>query len=313
MRLVTYRSAGDEMIGVVIDGRIIDAGPLLEGAGLETPITMNDYIERGPEYWAAAADALASAGPGGGIPLEDASLAPPLRPRTIICGGANFLDHLDETHRAKPDHVEFFLKSPTGVIAHGDDVRMDPRLSTKYDYEVELAIVIGCQGRDVSPDRVFEYVFGYTIINDVSIRDQQVVPWDEGRFQLRFGEGKSYLDSAPLGPSIVTAEELRDVSSLGLRTRVDGVLRQNNSMANIIWNVPALVSYYSTYMTLEPGFVIASGTPGGPALSADLALGADPYERTDGVHRGDYVRDGQLVECEVDGIGTLRNRYVLLG
>jgi 2-keto-4-pentenoate hydratase/2-oxohepta-3-ene-1,7-dioic acid hydratase in catechol pathway len=197
------------------------------------------------------------------------------------------------------------------VIGAGEDVRMDPALSTKYDYEVELAVVIGVAARDVPRERALEHVFGYTIINDVSIRNQQVIPWDAGRFQLRFGEGKSYQDSAPFGPSIVTADELVDVSGLGLRTRVDGVLRQNNSMRNIIWDVPDLIAYYSTYMTLTPGFVIACGTPGGPALGSDVDLGADPYGRTDGVQRGAYVPDGALVECEIDEIGVLANRYVI--
>jgi 2-keto-4-pentenoate hydratase/2-oxohepta-3-ene-1,7-dioic acid hydratase in catechol pathway len=237
--------------------------------------------------------------------------APPFVPRTIICGGANFADHLDETHRSKPTHVEFFLKSPTGVIAHGEPVRMDQRLSGKYDYEVELAVVIGREARRVAPEDALDHVFGYTVINDVSIRDQQVIPWDPGRFQLRFGEGKSYQDSAPFGPWVVTADELTDVSRLALRTRVDGRLRQNNSMANIIWHVPALIGYYSSFMTLVAGTVIACGTPGGPALGSDVALGADPYERADGVQRGAYVPPGALVECEIEGIGILANRYTV--
>ncbi len=311
MRLLRYRSDRGTRIGLLTDGRVVEVASALEQAGVEPPADLNDYIERGPRYWAAAREALDPADPERGVLLEDVRLAPPFMPGTIICGGANFLDHLDETHRAKPDHVEFFLKSPTGVIAAGEEVRMDPELSAKYDYEVELGIVIGQEARDVPEERALDHVFGYTIINDVSIRDRQVIPWDEGRFQLRFGEGKSYLDSAPLGPWIVTADEMGDVSELGLRTRVNGVLRQNNSMRNIIWPVPALMAYYSTYMTLKPGFLIASGTPGGPALGSDVDLGADPYERRDGVRRGEYVPDGALVECEIDGIGTLTNRYVI--
>lgn len=313
MRLLTYRHAEGTKVAVLVRNRVIDLEPILDGAGLRPPHTLEEYIGRGPDFWNAARELVVGAdlGSAEGRPLDGVRLEPPFMPHTIICGGANFFDHLDETHRQKPDHVEFFLKSPTGVIASGEDVVMDRSLSHKYDYEVELGIVIGLPARDVPVERALDYVFGYTIINDVSIRDQQVIRWDEGRFQLRFGEGKSYQDSAPLGPWIVTADELHDVSTLGLRTRVDGVLRQNNSMQNIIWDVPALIAYYSTYMTLEPGFLIASGTPGGPALGSDVELGADPYERQDGVQRGAYVPDGALVECEIDGIGVLANRYVV--
>lgn len=317
MRLVTYRTAEDEgsadaRVGAVVEGdRVIELATLHGAGGHPARGGMRRLITAGPEGWATVRDAVAQADPSDGVPLREVHLDAPFTPATIICGGANFADHLDETHREKPDHVEFFLKSATGVIAPGVDVRMDPALSTKYDYEVELAVVIGVPARDVPPERAFDHVFGYTIINDVSIRDQQVIPWDLKRFQLRFGEGKSYRDSAPFGPWVVTADELTDVTQLGLRTRVDGVLRQNNSMRNIIWDVPALIAYYSTYMTLTPGFVIACGTPGGPALGSDVELGADPYGRTDGVQRGAYVRDGALVECEIDSIGTLTNRYVI--
>lgn len=311
MRLVTYQYWGrTRRVGALLDDAVFELGQLDPSL---KDVEMRGLIEGGAEAMAAVQNAVAARQTAVGVPVDDVRLLAPFVPTAIICGGANFADHLDETHRAKPDHVEFFLKSPTGIIAPGDDVRMDPQLSRKYDYEVELAIVIGKTARDVPRERALEHVFGYSIINDVSLRDQQVIPWDPGRFQLRFGEGKSYLDSAPFGPWIVTADELSDVTMLGLRTRVDAVLRQNNNMANIIWDVPALVAYYSSYMTLAPGFVIASGTPGGPALGSDMELGADPYGRADGVERGGYVPDGALVECEIDQIGVLANRYVVDG
>ena len=310
MRLLSHEGPDGVRPAVVRGDRAIDLADL-PTAGM--PPTLDGLIGGDPGLLGAIERGLADVPADAGRPLADLRLAPPFRPRIIICGGANFADHLDETHREKPDHVEFFLKSPTAVIGAGQDVRMDPRLSHKYDYEVELGIIIGRVARDVPRERALDHVFGYTIINDVSIRDQQVIPWDEGRFQLRFGEGKSYQDAAPLGPWIVTPDELPDVSGLALRTRVAGELRQNNSMRNIIWDVPALISYYSSYMTLGPGFLIASGTPGGPALGSDLELNADPYERSDGVRRGGYVPDGALVECEIEGIGTLANRYVIAG
>ncbi len=310
MRIVAFRSPLGSRLGRV-DGDLVRAvDGDLEALGFPPASDLQAVIAAGPETWAALE--RASRGPSAtAVPLASLSLNPPLMPAAIICGGANFADHLDETHREQPTHVEFFVKSPTGVVGPHDDVRMDARLSVKYDYEVELAVIIGRAARDVPRERALDHVFGYTIINDVSIRDQQVVPFDPGRFQLRFGEGKSYQDSAPLGPCVVTADELEDPSRLALRTWVDGVLRQNNAMTNIIWDVPALISYYSSFMTLVPGLVIACGTPGGPALGSDVELGADPYGRQDGVQRGAYVAPGQIVECEIEGIGRLANRYVM--
>jgi len=315
MRILSYRTPGGPRLGRVRDGLVQPLEAALRTIGLGPEADLGAVFTRGPASWAALASAsdttLAVPGPDDStMRLDDLSLAPPFVPVTIICGGANFADHLDETHRVKPANVEFFLKSPTGVIGPHDPVRMDRALSSKYDYEVELAVVIGLPARDVPRERALDHVFGYAIINDVSIRDQQVLPWDTGRFQLRFGEGKSFPDSAPFGPWIVTTDELPDTSRLALQTRVDGVLRQNNSMANIIWDVPTLISYYSSFMTLVPGTVIACGTPGGPALGSDLDLGADPYGRDDGVARGGYVEAGGLVECEIEGIGKLSNRYV---
>lgn len=311
MRLLTYETALGARVAVLRGERVVELALGYRRIGQPAPGSLDEFIAGGDEAWTVARRAVAALAPEDGVPLDGLRLAPPFIPRTIICGGANFADHLDETHREKPDHVEFFLKSPSGVIGAGTDVRMDRALSTKYDYEVELGIVIGRPARNVTREAALDHVCGYTIINDVTVRDQQVIPWDPGRYQLRFGEGKSYRDSAPLGPWLVTADELPDVSGLSLRTRVDGQLRQNNSMRNIIWDVPALISYYSTYMTLEPGFLIAAGTPGGPALGSDVELGADPYKRHDGVVRGSYVPDGALVECEIEGIGVLANRYVV--
>lgn len=313
MRFIAYLGPDGSRTAAVRGDMAIDLADLAAATTAPMAASLDEIIRSSDANLADIEAALGAQPVGAGRRLADLSLAPPFMPRIIICGGANFADHLDETHRAKPDHVEFFLKSPTAVIGSGQDVRMDPALSGKYDYEVELGVVIGRTARDVPIERAFDHVFGYTIINDVSIRDQQVIPWDPQRFQLRFGEGKSYQDAAPLGPWVVTRDELPDVSGLALRTHVGGVLRQNNSMRNIIWDVPALISYYSKYMTLEPGFLIACGTPGGPALGSDVELGADPYERSDGVMRGAYVPNGALVECQIEGIGTLANRYVIAG
>ncbi len=311
MRLIAYHGP-DGIIGAVVrEERAIDLTDLNTSSSVPIPESIDGIIGADPSVQTAIDAALDTIPSDAGRRLSELTLAPPFMPRIIICGGANFADHLDETHRAKPDHVEFFLKSPTSIIGAGQDVRMDPALSQKYDYEVELAVIIGRTARDVPIERAFDHVFGYTIINDVSIRDQQVIRGIPSAISSGSERASRIKTPLPSGRWILTKDALPDVSGLALRTRVAGVLRQNNSMRNIIWDVPSLISYYSTYMTLEPGFLIACGTPGGPALGSDVELGADPYERSDGVERGAYVPDGALVECEIEGIGTLSNRYVI--
>ncbi len=322
MRLVTYEAGGAPSLGVIFEGRVYDlregyaallkeeGHPLAEKiAAVRFPSSMAAFIEGGEKALEAARGTLQYLGKAQlpGYDFADITLKAPLIPRTIICGGANFHDHLDETHRSKPTEVEFFLKSPHAVADPFQKVQYEERVTRKYDYEVELGIIIGKPARHVRREEALDYVFGYTIFNDISARDRQVRPWGKDNFQLRFGEGKSYDTGAPVGPWIVTKDELGDVSNLALRTTISGELRQNNNMSNIIWDVPALVSYYSTYMTLLPGLLIASGTPGGPALGSDLELGADPYERKDGVKRGGYMRPKDVMRLEIEKIGVLEN------
>lgn len=309
-RLATIADGERRRLVAVTDGEFIDVARRLRTHGLRAAEDLGSFIANGPGFWTVAIDALRGRDDDA-QPLDETTLAPPLVPGAIICGGANFHDHLRETRRAKPDRVEFFFKSPTSVVGPRDQVHMDPRLSSKYDYEVELGIVIGRHARHVSPADALSYVFGYCVLNDVSIRDHQIVLDDDGSSHGRFGQGKTFQDACPIGPWVVTAEEIGDPGHLQLSTRVDGELRQQSSMDNAIWGVAELVAYYSSVLTLHPGWVIASGTPGGPALGSDLELRADPYSREDGVQRGGYVQPGQTVECRIDGIGSLVNRYAV--
>jgi 2-keto-4-pentenoate hydratase/2-oxohepta-3-ene-1,7-dioic acid hydratase in catechol pathway len=334
VKLVTFEHQGRQAIGAVHGEQIVElqgalvAALTAEGdpnadviARIRIPSEMLTYLQGGPGAWAAVEQAFAwGVARGPSIALDEVKLKAPFIPVTIICGGANFYDHIDETHRDIPDEVEFFLKSPHSVVGPNEVVRLDRRVSRKFDYEVELGIVIGRPGRDIPKEKAFEHIYGYTIFNDISARDRQVIPWtvpggkDAGpgtvgrpRFQLRFGEGKSYDMGGPIGPWIVTRDELPDVSNLQLRTWVNEDLRQNNNTRNLIWDVPSLVSYYSTFMTLQPGFLIISGTPGGPGLGSDVELGANPYARKDGVQRGRYLQGGDVMRLEIEGIGQLEN------
>lgn len=322
MKLVTYASAGGgARLGGWTPHYVVDLqsalgaflapryGPGLaaELARARLPLRMVDYLQAGSHTWSAGQQAftfgVANDGPWR-LPHSAARLLAPLQPPVLIMGGANFYDHLDETQRGKPDEVEFFLKATAGIIGPGQPAAYDPQLSRKWDYEVEIGIVIGKPAFRVAVEDAFDYIFGYTIVNDICLRDQQIIPWDDGRFQIRFGEGKSFTTNAPVGPWIVTRDELPDVSALGLKTLINDEVRQNNSLANIIWDVPHLVSYYSQFMTLQPGFLLASGTPGGPALGWDVELGANPYARDDIVRAG-YMSPGDMIHMEVEGVGAL--------
>lgn len=328
MKLVSYRVNKVIKIGVVIDEMVydlqnvyceylksIDDNLAEKISTIRIPNDMVKFIEGGEKAYAAARDAhryiLNKKGKAKqklkGLKIADVVLEAPLIPRVSICGGANFADHLDETNRSKPEEVEFFLKSPHAVVGPNRVVEHEPRVTHKYDYEIELGIIIKKPAKNVAVEEALDYVFGYTIFNDISARSRQVIPYGQNNFQLKFGEGKNYDTGSPIGPWIITADELTDVSKLGLKTWISGELRQNNNMKNIIWNVPNLVSYYSQFMTLQPGLLIASGTPGGPALGSDIELGADPYEREDGVKRGGYMKPGDEMVLEIEGIGKLVN------
>ncbi len=334
MRLATFVRDGETSVGAVIsENRVVNlqrayaayleaqGDPAAKGiARARIPNDMLEFLKGGERAWNAAREALdfvqqrnrrrgGAFGPGGErleYALGEVRLRAPFVPTTIVCGGANFIDHLEETKRIKPDHVEFFLKSPHGIVGPGEPIRYQPRVTQKLDYEVELAIIIGKPGRYIPTERAYDHIFGYAILNDISARDRQVIGWEGPWFHLRFGEGKSFDTSAPFGPWIVTRDELGEAKNMALRTWVNDELRQSNTTARLIWGVPELVSYYSTFITLEPGIVICSGTPGGPALGRDEELGAKPYLRED-IIRGGYLRPGDVVRCEIEGIGVLSN------
>ena len=289
MRLVTYESEGRRAVGAVEDGFVAELGAasmveLIAAGGVAEPT-------------------------GTRLPLEDVKLLAPLVPPIILNSGQNYWDHRDEKPPVDAQDPEFFLKAPLAVIGPGEPIVLDPAVTSKLDYEVELAVVIGKPGRHIPRDRALEHVFGYTVANDVTARDRQAVPHPEGGWAYRLGPGKNFDTAAPLGPWIVTADEVPDPQALGLRTLVNGTVRQNNSTAKMIWDVPELIAFFSTFYTLQPGVVIETGTPGGTAWAADPELGGRPYERDD-VERGGYLEPGDIVTVEIDGIGSLTNPVI---
>ena len=210
---------------------------------------------------------------------------------------------------------EFFIKLQQCANGPYDDIVYEPKITGKLDYETELAIVIGKGGRHIAKRDAMKHIFGFTVMNDVTARDRQVKMRPDGTSQYALGPGKNFDTSAPLGPCIVTTDELGNPQKLALRTWVNDELRQNNTTAMMIWNVRELVHFFSGFVTLKPGSVISTGTPGGTAWGTDPELGGRgaQTEREDIELAGGYLKVGDVVTCEIEGIGRLRARVVLSG
>jgi 2-keto-4-pentenoate hydratase/2-oxohepta-3-ene-1,7-dioic acid hydratase in catechol pathway len=283
MKLVTYRHEGVERIGAVRDEAIVDLS--------EVAPSMLELIAGGPALLARARAITASAE--AAVPLEAVSLLAPIpRPRkNIICLGMNYAAHAIESLRAKglpeklPEYPVFFSKAPTAVNHPGAVVPLMPDVSTQRDWEVELAVVIGVGGKHISRERALSHVFGYTILNDVSARDLQT------RHQ-QFFYSKSLDGSAPMGPWIVTADEIPNPHNLRLRLRLNGVTMQDASTSDMIFDIPACIATFSHGITLEPGDIFATGTPSG------VGMGMSPQR---------WLQAGDVMECEIERIGVLRN------
>lgn len=220
-------------------------------------------------------------------PRSSVTLRPPVRPGKIICVGLNYLDHIREVGREIPKAPTLFAKPPSSIIGPGDSI-VKPSSTDELDHEVELAVIIGRRVRHVERAEARNAVAGYTVLNDVSARDMQ-------RLTTQWFTGKALDTSCPIGPALVTADDLPDPTNLDIQCSVNGEVRQRSNTKNLLFGVDALVSYISGIMTLEPGDIIATGTPGGVALGQ-----ADPH----------WLKAGDTVRCEISGIGVLENSVV---
>jgi 2-keto-4-pentenoate hydratase/2-oxohepta-3-ene-1,7-dioic acid hydratase in catechol pathway len=190
-----------------------------------------------------------------------------------------------------PAYPNVFTKAPTAMTGPFSDIPYDAELTTELDWEVELAAVIGTAGRHISKEQALSHVFGYTIVNDVSARDIQNVGG------VQWFQGKSLDGSSPMGPWIVTADEMPDPHHLRVSLRVNGVVKQDDTTESLLFDIPTIIATLTRVVTLEPGDVIATGTPGG------VGFARTPPE---------FLRPGDLMESEVEGIGTMRNRVVAM-
>lgn len=276
MKLATYTAHGQTRTGIVVGDRIIDSG--VDG-------TMLDLIRE----WDALKPALETkAAAGGGVPLSSVRLeAPVQRPGKIFAIGLNYADHIEESKMETPQRQVWFTKAQTSVNGPFDDIEIATGTMTN-DYEVELVAVIGKGGKHIGAADAPAAVFGYCVGNDVTER-----LWQHATPQWSLG--KSFDTHAPFGPWIVTADEVGDPHTLSLRCFVNGQKRQDSSTRHLVFNIWQQIEHLSLGMTLEPGDVVFTGTPGG------IGAAMDPRQ---------FLQPGDVVRCEVDGLGHIEATMV---
>jgi 2,4-didehydro-3-deoxy-L-rhamnonate hydrolase len=274
MKLIRYRQNGTVKPGIIINDEFYDASSFTQDYNEQ--FFENDGLNGLQKFVDENRDSLTKLS-------KDVVLDCPLaRPSKIICIGLNYADHAKETNAAVPKEPIIFFKSTSAIIGPFDDVII-PKNSTKSDWEVELAVVIGKKTSYVEEADAMDYVAGYCLHNDLSERE----------FQLERGgqwvKGKSCDTFAPMGPFLATKDEVADVDNLRLWLKLNGQMMQDGTTANLIFKIPFLVSYLSQFMTLLPGDVISTGTPAG------VGLGMNPQV---------YLKDGDVMELGIEGLGT---------
>lgn len=281
MRVVTYEAAGARRPGAVKSDAIVD----LSGAGFKSVL---ELIEAGDSGLTKARQFIANAPREAQTALKSAKLLAPLpKPPKLICVGLNYLDHAKESGAEIPKVPTIFNKFTTAVIGPGDKVVL-PRVSKAPDFEAEFAFVIGRGGRNIAKEDWKQHVFGYTIVNDVSARDYQ-------RATTQWLMGKTFDTFAPMGPWIVTADEIPDPHNLEIQLEIDGEILQDSNTRELIFKVPDLIEFLSSVFTLEPGDVISTGTPSG------VGFARKPPR---------YLRAGEEMIVRIPAIGELRNPIV---
>jgi 2-keto-4-pentenoate hydratase/2-oxohepta-3-ene-1,7-dioic acid hydratase in catechol pathway len=282
MRLATFTTGNELRLGGIIEDRVVDLAVASSGM---LPSDMIAFLRAGPPAMTVAQQALAEAGEAG-VPLSDVTLLAPIPvPPKVVAVGQNYMDHVREQGAEPPKWPIIFTKFSTSVIGPGDTIRWDPALTQQVDYEVELAVVIGQPARRVSEEKALEYVAGYTVCNDVSARDLQ---FGDGQWV----RGKSLDTFCPLGPWLVTRDEIADPQTLAVRTTLNGQVMQASSTAEMIFGVQELIAFASHAFTLLPGDVIVTGTPPGVGVFRDPPV---------------FLNDGDTITVEVEGIGELTN------
>jgi 2-keto-4-pentenoate hydratase/2-oxohepta-3-ene-1,7-dioic acid hydratase in catechol pathway len=244
MKLVTFLKAGEERLGLLAGETVID--PLLATGSPEVFGSALTFIRSGLVGLDAAKAMLVHPPREATTALKGMTLTAPIRPATILCSGSNYRDHNAEKANTpiSGKEPEFFVKTADCVVGPNEPIVFDERFSKKIDCETELAIVIGKPGRFIETSRALEHVFGYTIVNDVTARDRQVRKTPEGMTWYELGSGKAFDSGAPLGPCIVTADEIGDPQNLKVMSRINGELRQSSNTSNMIWSCAELIHFF---------------------------------------------------------------------
>lgn len=274
MRLMSFETDGRASWGVVDGDSVRDLGA---AAGGRWP-TLRAALAAGAVAEAAAMDAPE-------LPLSSVKFLPVIPdPERIFCIGINYASHIAETGRETPTNPMIFVRWPSSQVGHGQPL-LCPAESGKFDFEGELAVIIGTGGRRIAKDKALDHVAGYSCYNDGSVRDWQ-------RHTIQFTPGKNFPETGGFGPWMVTTDEIPDPSTLTLETRLNGEVMQSAPISDLVFDVPALVAYTSTFTPLSPGDVIITGTTGGVGAFREPPV---------------WMKDGDTVEVEISSIGTLTN------
>ncbi len=280
MRLVNFRKEDRTEFGVEQDGSVFP----LRAAGYASDL---DFFAAGEKGLLAARRHLEQRDAERHAIRDVRILQPVLKPGKILCIGLNYRDHAIESKMELPKVPTVFLKLPSAVIGPESEIVL-PRNVTQPDYEAELAAVIGCPGRNIAAEDWEQHVAGYTILNDVSARDVQLAT-------SQWTLGKSFDTFCPIGPAIVTTDEIRDPHALDIRLSIGGEVLQHSNTRELIFKLPDLIAWISSIVPLEAGDIISTGTPAG------VGLGRTPKR---------WLRPAEEIEITIEGIGTLRNRTV---
>ncbi len=276
MRLIRFGPAGQERPGLLRNGKIVELTRIFP----EIPDIGEQFFRQG---WVARVAEVDDPG----RKLDVRLGCPVSRPSKIICLGKNYAEHAKEGALDVPDKPLLFCKAPSALTGPFDPIVL-PGSSGQVDWEVELAVVIGRQGKLIPQSQALNYVAGYSILNDVSAREAQFS-------DSQWFRGKSFDTFAPMGPALVTPDEVGDIDNLVLTTRVDGELMQDGNTGDLIFKIPTLIEYISQDITLLPGDIISTGTPAGVGIFRNPPV---------------VLRPGNVVECRIDPIGALRNPVV---
>ena len=287
MKLISYRLGDDTIhLGAVIEDKIVNLNQLSAG---ELPDNMLEFLQSGDIAMQIARDVLGPAQ--GDIPLESVKLLAPIpNPSKVIAIGLNYMDHIREADIGVPELATMFCKYPSSIIGTGEDIHWSTGLTQQVDYEAELAVVIGKTAKNVDEADAYDYVAGYMNCNDVSARDLQFRPGDQW---LR---GKCLDSFCPLGPCLVTSDEIEDPHNLSIKCELNGRPMQDSNTKEMIYRIPYLINYLSQAFTLLPGDVIATGTPHGVGAFRNPPI---------------WLEQDDVVDVKIEGLGVLSNRCVV--